>query len=125
MSSSRAASRLLASALVIGLALALPASAGAGGWKPRIHALWADQERGDAVCRMYAVRRLPPVLRGSTTGRGCIVRAIVAAREGNPGLASSWLQAGYCKNPVVRKEIQRAGDAAVDYVLERYGAQVQ
>jgi hypothetical protein len=45
-----------------------------------------------------------------------------AAREGDRKLARGWLRAGYCDNSLIRDEIDSAGDAAVDYAVEKYGS---
>jgi hypothetical protein len=114
----------LAVALVM-LALAGQAAAGHS-IAERIEELWADDERPGAgeACRMYVVRAAPPILRGSASGRGCVVRAITAAREDDRNLAIHWLMAGYCRNEDARREIDQSGEEALSYAIRTYGPKV-
>lgn len=116
----------LAAWATLSLLVLCPAAGAAQEWKQKVDLLWDESERGGASdsCQAHLVRAVPPLLRGSTSNRGCIIRAIAASRDGDAKLANAWLRAGYCKNPVTRKAIQKAGDQAVEYAVGRYGKQV-
>jgi hypothetical protein len=66
----------------------------------------------------------PPKVRGNISAHECVVNAIRAARDGNRHDAVRWLMAGQCHNDDAAAEIERSGNAAVDYALERYGSSV-
>jgi hypothetical protein len=109
-------------AILVGVAAAWPLAVLSADWKTEIDRLWSDEETATSLaCQMFPVRSMPPLLRGSTSGRTCVVRAVDAAGEGDRKLARGWLRAGYCDNSLVRDEIDSAGDAAVDYAVEKYG----
>lgn len=73
---------------------------------------------------MYVVQPVPPILRGSASGRGCVVRAIAAARDDDRNLAIHWLMAGYCRNEDARRQIDESGEAALSYAIGAYGSKV-
>jgi hypothetical protein len=110
-------------AILVSIAVAWPLGARSADWKAEVDRLWNDEEATSSLaCQMFPVRSMPPLLRGSTSGRTCVVRAVDAAREGDRKLARGWLRAGYCDNSLIRDEIDSAGDAAVDYAVEKYGS---
>ena len=110
--------------IVVFLVLVIPSTADAQGWKRKIDQLWHDQASQNAteICQMYMVRAMPPLIRGSVSGRGCVVNAIVAAREGDNKLALGWLRAGYCGDKRVRTRIDSVGDTAVRYAVKKFGS---
>ena len=112
--------------ILLCLALLVPFASEAQDWKARIDHLWNDEstQRPTAACQMYPVRTMPPLLRGSIAGRGCLVKAITSARDGDSALAGAWLRAGFCGDKKVRQEIAQAGDAAVEYAVEKFGSRV-
>ncbi len=121
---SRTGSSALVAALAV-LALAGPVVAGHS-IASRIDKLWADDERPESgeACRMYVVQPMPPVLRGSASGHGCVVRAVAAERDGDRNLAIHWLMAGYCRNEDARRQIDESGDEALSYAVRTYGSKV-
>jgi hypothetical protein len=108
------------------LLLLIPSAASAQSWKQKIDQLWNDRSSQSAteICQMQVVRAMPPLIRGSTSGHGCVVNAIAAAREGEKKLALGWLRAGYCRDRETRMRIDSAGNAAVDYAVRKFGARV-
>ncbi len=50
-----------------------------------------------------------------------MVKAIIASRSGERALARCWLRAGYCGDKTVRQQLEGAGDAAVEYAVQKYG----
>ena len=112
---------LLALILVFGSGTAF-----ASDWQAKIDQLWKNEDAGSVTmtCQVHVVRALPPLLRGSISDRSCVIKAIVAWRDGDGKLASAWLQAGYCGNTPARMKIKNAGNAAVEYASEEYGNQV-
>ena len=108
-----------------GTAARPPKSDDAGGsrsWPERVDQLWSDGKPPSGMCSAYVVRAMPPLLRGSTSGRGCLVRAVVAAEKGDRKLAVGWLKAGLCGNG----DRPRSGaDEALDYAVRRYGDRVR
>lgn len=75
-------------------------------------------------CLAFVVQEVPPVLRGNASAHECVVNAIRATRGQQAGGALEWLKAGQCHNDGARNEIGDAGQAAVDYAVNKYGAQV-
>ncbi len=109
--------------ILLCLLLLVPFASEAQDWKERINHLWTEEsiQTPTAACQMYAVRTIPPLFRGSISGRSCLIKAITAGRHGDRALAGSWLRAGYCGDKKVRQEIAQAGDAAVDYTVKKFG----
>ncbi len=112
--------------IVLSLILAIPSAADAQGWKQKIDQLWSDQasQNPTEICQMYVVRAMPPLIRGSMSGHGCVVNAIVAAREGDSKLAVAWLRAGYCRDKRMRMRIDSVGNAAAEYAVRKFGSLV-
>jgi hypothetical protein len=112
--------------ILLCLILVVPFASEAQDWKDRIDHLWKDEniQTPTAACQMYPVRTMPPLLRGSISGHGCLVKAITSARDGDRTLAGAWLRAGYCGDKKARHEIAQAGDAAVDYAVKKFGPRV-
>ena len=108
------------------LLLLAPLTAEAQSWKGRVDRLWGDVsiQTPASTCQMYLVRTLPPLFRGSISARDCVVKAIIANRSGDRALARSWLRAGYCGDKTVRQQLEGAGDAAVEYAVQKYGPAV-
>ena len=105
------------------LLLLVPFASEAQDWQERINHLWTEEsiQTPTAPCQMYALRTIPPLVRGSIAGRSCLIKAISAGRHGNRALAGAWLRAGYCGDKKVRQEIAQAGAAAVDDALKKFG----
>jgi hypothetical protein len=108
------------------LLLLIPSAASGQSWKQKIDQLWNDRSGQSVteICQMHVVRAMPPLIRGSTSGHGCVVNAIAAARQGEKTLALGWLRAGYCGDRETRMRIDSAGPSAVDYAVRKFGPRV-
>jgi hypothetical protein len=129
--------RMRAAALLLawGLLLAAGCASGraAGGDAPdatraAVDAMWDDLGEPATArpqCVVYPVTvGPPPVLRGNVSSHACVENAVRAARRGERELALGWLKAGACGNDKARDEIERHGNAAVDYATRAYGKSV-
>ena len=115
--------RRIVGILLMVFVLSIVTAASGLAFQDEVDWMWSDTKpsvRGG--CKNFVVKAGPPkILRGRTSGRACLEKAIEAYRKGDHEKAFGWILAGQCHNRQARELLIRNAPGVLSYLLEKYG----